>query len=122
MARIVMRNVLYVIMVASIMMISVLCTGDDIQQQEDAMICSVVADNFQPCLNYLKASGGEIPPTLCCNGLKKTSLLSKRKVVCKCLNDFIGSLKNINQDNAAGLPRKCGVNMPYRLPNTDCTK
>ncbi|MCL7037288.1 hypothetical protein MKW94_002402 [Papaver nudicaule] len=91
---------------------------------EGAITCGMVTSKMAPCLGYLK--GGALA-TGCCPGVK--SLLGAaqttpdRQAACNCLKSAAGSIAGINFANAASLPSKCGVNIPYKIsPSTDCTK
>ncbi|KAI3756618.1 hypothetical protein L1987_56440 [Smallanthus sonchifolius] len=87
-----------------------------------AVSCGKVASLLAPCLPYLK-NGGAVPAT-CCSGVKGLNSLAKttadRQAICKCLKSFSSG---INAGNAASLPGKCGVSVPYKIsPSTDCSK
>ncbi|KAL2230375.1 UNVERIFIED_CONTAM: Non-specific lipid-transfer protein 1 [Sesamum indicum] len=63
----------------------------------------------------------------CCNGVKGLYRIAKttqdRQSVCGTLKYLVGSYKGIHLNKAAGLPRQCGVNIPYKIsPSTDCSK
>ncbi|KAG5582178.1 hypothetical protein H5410_052805 [Solanum commersonii] len=46
-----------------------------------------------------------------------------RKTACTCLKSAASAIKGINVGKAAGIPRVCGVNIPYKIsPSTDCSK
>ncbi|XP_071727483.1 non-specific lipid-transfer protein-like [Rutidosis leptorrhynchoides] len=101
------------------------CMFLSISYTEAALACPAVASFFAPCIKYLITSGGPIPPS-CCNGLKELNNVAKttpdRQTACGCIINFYKSSPNINNDNAAGLAGKCGVNIAYTNPTTDCTK
>ncbi|RZC63029.1 hypothetical protein C5167_024790 [Papaver somniferum] len=91
---------------------------------EGAISCGMVTSKMAPCLGYL--TGGSLPAT-CCAGVK--SLLASaqttpdRQAACSCLKSASGGIAGLNYGNAASLPNKCGVNIPYKIsPSTDCTK
>ncbi|MCL7030137.1 hypothetical protein MKW94_006445 [Papaver nudicaule] len=91
---------------------------------DGAISCGTVQYQMAPCLGYLL--GGALQPG-CCAGVK--SLLGSaqttpdRQAACRCLKGAAGSISGINFANAASLPSKCGVNIPYKIsPSTDCTK
>nr|AVN68376.1 lipid transfer protein 2 [Artemisia annua] len=91
----------------------------------EALSCSEVTSKLAPCFNYLK-SGGKVPPA-CCDGVKGLNSAAKttpdRKTACTCMKSAYKSYNGINADNAAGLPGKCGVNIPYKISlSTDCNK
>ncbi|XP_030479883.2 non-specific lipid-transfer protein 1-like [Cannabis sativa] len=88
-----------------------------------ALTCGQVATGIKPCINYLK-TGGALPPQ-CCDGIRSLNNEAKttvdRKAVCNCLKSAAKSITGINLNIAAGLPGKCGVNVPYKIsPSTDC--
>lgn len=92
---------------------------------EAAITCGQVASNLLPCLGYLR-TGGAVPAN-CCNGVrglnKAASTPADRKTACGCLKSAYGSFPGIKPANAAGLPKQCNVNIPYKIsPNTDCSK
>ncbi|KAI3952811.1 hypothetical protein MKX01_006854 [Papaver californicum] len=91
---------------------------------EGALSCGTVVSKMTPCLSYLQ--GGAIGSG-CCPGVKSLLALAQttpdRKTACNCLKSASGSIPGINFGNAASLPSKCGVSIPYKIsPSTDCTK
>ncbi|GKV03042.1 hypothetical protein SLEP1_g15408 [Rubroshorea leprosula] len=98
-------------------------------QAQAAVTCGDVVRNLTPCISYV-SNGGSIPQT-CCNGIKTlysaAQTTTDRQTVCKCIksavNAYGNQYSNYNLDLAAGLPGKCGVNIPYKIsPSTDCDK
>ncbi|KAI7747988.1 hypothetical protein M8C21_027912 [Ambrosia artemisiifolia] len=92
---------------------------------EAAITCGKVVSSLLPCLGYLQSRGALTPA--CCNGVKSLNTAANnsadRKTACGCLKNAYKSNPGINQGNAASLPSKCGVNIPYKIsPNTDCSK
>lgn len=92
---------------------------------EAAISCGSVANTLAPCLNYV-LNGGAVPAA-CCNGISSlyNSLKTTpdRQTVCSCLKSVAGSASPTNFKNAAGLPSKCGLNIPYKItPSIDCSK
>ncbi|KAL2500302.1 Non-specific lipid-transfer protein 6 [Forsythia ovata] len=92
---------------------------------EAAISCGTVMTTLAPCLNYVMNGG--VVPTGCCNGI--TSLYNSvkttpdRQAVCSCLKSVAGSASAASFNNAASLPDKCGINIPYKLsPSIDCSK
>ncbi|KAE9610797.1 putative plant lipid transfer protein/Par allergen [Lupinus albus] len=88
-----------------------------------AVTCGQVVRNLSPCVNYLRF-GGAVPAT-CCGGVK--SLVSSapttadKRTVCGCLKSAVSAIPNYNDANAASLPGKCGVNIPYKISvSTNC--
>lgn len=90
-----------------------------------AVTCGTVLTNLQPCLGYLR-SGGAVPMP-CCNGVKSLNSAAKttadRQTACNCLKSAAGQIGGINPGYALGLPKSCGVNIPYKIStSTDCAK
>lgn len=90
-----------------------------------AISCGTVVGQLKPCLGYVQ--GGNVVPPPCCGGIKSLYTSAKttadRRSICYCLKSLAGSFKGINYSKAAGLPGKCGVNIPYKIdPSTDCSK
>uniref|UniRef100_A0A7N1A9X6 Non-specific lipid-transfer protein n=1 Tax=Kalanchoe fedtschenkoi TaxID=63787 RepID=A0A7N1A9X6_KALFE len=86
--------------------------------------CSQVGSRISPCVAYLKGTGGPVP-ALCCVGIRglnsAASTTPDRQAACRCLKAAASAIQGFNLGLAAGLPRKCGVNIPYKIsPSTDC--
>ncbi|KMT06553.1 hypothetical protein BVRB_7g157250 [Beta vulgaris subsp. vulgaris] len=93
---------------------------------EAAMNCGMVASNVAPCLSYLMGSAKQ-PPSGCCAGIKKLKNMAStpmdRRTACGCLKSAATAMKNMNYGKAAGLPKQCGVSIPYAIsPKTDCSR
>ena len=91
----------------------------------EAITCGQVASSLAPCVGYL-SKGGDVPPA-CCSGVKSLNSAAQttpdRQAACGCLKSAYSSNSGINPANAASLPGKCGVNIPYKIsPSTDCSK
>ncbi|KAI3788609.1 hypothetical protein L2E82_01381 [Cichorium intybus] len=91
----------------------------------EAITCGQVAASLAPCLQYLRA-GGAVSGG-CCNGVKGLNNAAKstadKQTACNCLKNAYSSFPGIKSGNAAGLPGKCGVSIPYKIsPTTDCSK
>nr|XP_043610758.1 non-specific lipid-transfer protein-like [Erigeron canadensis] len=91
----------------------------------EALTCGQVASSVIPCLPYLQ-KGSPLPPA-CCAGVKGLNNAANstpaRQTACNCLKKIYNSNAGIDVGKAAGLPGKCGVNVPYKIsPSTDCTK
>ncbi|KAL7616722.1 hypothetical protein Lser_V15G02749 [Lactuca serriola] len=89
---------------------------------EAAITCGQVVSSLSQCASYLR-NGGAVPPA-CCSGVKSLNSAARttpdRQTVCGCLKRASGG---VNAGNAASLPGKCGVNIPYKIsPSTDCSK
>ncbi|XP_057458923.1 non-specific lipid-transfer protein 4-like [Lotus japonicus] len=90
---------------------------------EAAISCGSVIGALTPCMPYL--TGGPAPSPQCCAGVKNlnaaASTTPDRKTACGCLKNAAGSMPNLNAGNAAALPGKCGVNIPYKIStSTNC--
>lgn len=90
-----------------------------------AITCGQVTSNLAPCINYVK-SGGVVPPG-CCNGIRTLNAAAKttadRQTTCNCLKQAAASIPGLNLNLVAGLPGKCGVNVPYKIsPSTNCAR
>ncbi|XP_062094570.1 non-specific lipid-transfer protein 1-like [Humulus lupulus] len=88
-----------------------------------AITCGQVTSSLAPCIPYAR-SGGTITPG-CCNGIKALNNAAKttadRQTACKCLQSAANSIKGLNFNLIAGIPGKCGVNIPYKIsPSTNC--
>ncbi|MFS8014037.1 putative plant lipid transfer protein/Par allergen [Helianthus anomalus] len=91
---------------------------------EAAITCGQVVSKLVPCLGYLQTGG--TPTPACCNGVTSLNAAAQstpdRQTACNCLKSSYSSYPNINPANAASLPGKCGVNIPYKIsPSTDCS-
>ncbi|KAJ8759846.1 hypothetical protein K2173_009947 [Erythroxylum novogranatense] len=87
--------------------------------------CASVTNNFFPCLSYL-LNGGSVSKD-CCNGIKATAdsavNTQDRQKTCDCLKNAANSTSAINPQNAASLPNKCGVPIPFNISaSIDCSK
>ncbi|TJX43195.1 hypothetical protein E8P77_30490 [Soehngenia saccharolytica] len=92
----------------------------------NAITCGQVTGSLAACIPYLR-TGGRAPPPPCCNGVRSLNSAARttrdRQAACNCLKQAYGTIRGINPNVAAGLPRQCGVSIPYKIsPNTDCAK
>lgn len=92
-----------------------------------AVTCNQVVSYLTPCISYVQ-SGGTVPMN-CCNGIKtlygRAQTTQDRQGVCNCLKQVASQVPytGFNAGLAAGLPSKCGINIPYKIsPSTDCQK
>ena len=92
---------------------------------EAVVSCNQVITNLRPCVSYV--TGGGYPSSNCCSGVKQLSTAARttpdRQAVCRCLKSLVNGVKYNGQNvaNAAALPTKCGVTLPYSInPNVDC--
>ncbi|QCE03114.1 hypothetical protein DEO72_LG8g1135 [Vigna unguiculata] len=88
-----------------------------------AITCGQVTTSLASCINFLK-NGGQVPPS-CCAGVKSLNSAAKttpdRQAVCNCLKSAAASISGFNANNAAILPGKCGVSIPYKIStSTNC--
>ncbi|KAI3473095.1 hypothetical protein Pfo_030387 [Paulownia fortunei] len=91
---------------------------------EAAISCGTVISYVSSCLPYVTNRG---PLGGCCGGVKGLYGAAKttpdRQSVCSCLKSLAASYSGVNLVKAAGLPKQCGVNIPYQIsPSTDCSK
>ncbi|KAF5762699.1 putative plant lipid transfer protein/Par allergen [Helianthus annuus] len=89
----------------------------------EALSCSDVVSKLSPCINYLQ-NGGSVP-TACCNGVKGLNAAAKstadKKTACGCMKNAYHSMSGIKANIALGLPKKCGVHIPYKISmSTNC--
>ncbi|XP_058729394.1 non-specific lipid-transfer protein 3 [Vicia villosa] len=101
----------------------VMCMVAIAPMAEAAVSCGTVTGDLGPCLTYLE--GGAGPSVPCCAGVKKllaaAATTADRQAACNCLKSAAGSINNLNTNNAAALPGKCGVNIPYKIStSTNC--
>ncbi|KAK4797364.1 hypothetical protein SAY86_029690 [Trapa natans] len=87
--------------------------------------CNTVVNDLVPCLNYV-IYGGQVP-TACCTGVQAVYNAARttqdRQGVCSCLKSLINGypISNAAANNAAALPSRCGINLPYKIsPYADC--
>ncbi|KAI3977963.1 hypothetical protein MKX01_032340 [Papaver californicum] len=93
---------------------------------EGAISCDTVESKLTECLGYLK--GGALEPG-CCPAIKSllaaVQTTSDRQAACNCVKNKSTEVP-VNYGNAASLPSKCGIYIPYEMtqirPSTDCTK
>lgn len=90
-----------------------------------ALTCGQVTSSLAPCINYVRI-GGVVPPG-CCSGISSLNNNAKttadRKAACNCLKTAAANIPGLNPNLAAGLPGKCGVNIPYKIStSTNCAR
>ncbi|WJX43361.1 hypothetical protein P8452_30474 [Trifolium repens] len=97
---------------------------------EAAVSCGQVVNNLTPCVSYI-IYGGNAVPAQCCNGVRNLNNMAQntpdRRAVCNCIKNAVSSsgftYTRFNLDIVAGIPSKCGVNIPYQIsPNTNCNR
>lgn len=114
-----------VCMVVCMVLCTVACAPSKARAQ---VTCNQVENYLTPCISYV-ANGGSVPAN-CCNGIRTLYGLAQttpdRQSVCNCLKQAVAQLppySGFNVGLAAGLPGKCGVNLPYKIsPSTDCKR
>ncbi|PIA32469.1 hypothetical protein AQUCO_04500226v1 [Aquilegia coerulea] len=107
------------VLVACMLVMSASCA-------EATITCGFVASKVAPCVNYLRGTGGAVPPA-CCTGVRTINAAATstpdRQTACRCLKTTASSIKGLNQGLVSSLPNKCGVSIPYPIsPSTDCSK
>ncbi|KAL6597379.1 hypothetical protein ACP70R_009040 [Stipagrostis hirtigluma subsp. patula] len=91
-----------------------------------AISCGQVSSAIGPCIAYARGSGSG-PSAACCSGVKRLSAAARttadRRAACNCLKSAAGSMKGLNAGNAASIPSKCGVSLPYAISaSIDCSR
>ncbi|KAJ8770364.1 hypothetical protein K2173_014977 [Erythroxylum novogranatense] len=94
----------------------------DVQADID---CNSVENELLPCISFLQ--NGNEASLACCNGVKSVNNTAittiGRQQTCRCLQNAANQFPGINPKNAAELPDKCGVRIPFTIgPSTDCSK
>lgn len=89
--------------------------------------CKEINASLQPCLEYVKGSGGILPPAACRDGVKflfsgaKTT--SDRQTICKCLQETTRQINDIKENLVSGLLVICGVKIPFPITGSlNCSK
>ncbi|ESQ52522.1 hypothetical protein EUTSA_v10017438mg [Eutrema salsugineum] len=89
-----------------------------------ALTCGTVTSNVAACIGYI-TQGGPVPGA-CCSGIKNLNSMARttpdRQQACRCLKTAANALgPNLNAGRAAGLPKACGVNVPFPIStSTNC--
>jgi hypothetical protein len=91
---------------------------------EAAITCGTVTSNVAQCIPYLKGTVPS-PSAACCAGVRRLNAAAAtkpdRQAACNCLKSAAGAIYGLNNNIAAGLPGKCGVNIPYKIStSTNC--
>ncbi|KAF3447967.1 hypothetical protein FNV43_RR08674 [Rhamnella rubrinervis] len=109
-------------MIVKLVSIVVMCMvlGTPVAQ---AITCGQVNNSVAPCINYVR-TGGVVPPG-CCSRVRSLNSAAKttadRQAACNCLKKTVASIPGLNPSLAAGLPGKCGVNVPFKIStSTNC--
>ncbi|XP_061370728.1 non-specific lipid-transfer protein 1-like [Gastrolobium bilobum] len=113
-------------MVVKVACLAVMCIVLCLPLTQAALSCGQVVTTAAPCVAYLKGSSGGAVPGPCCNAIRtlnSAKTTPDRQAVCRCLKPTVLNLPGLNPNNLAGLPGKCGVNLPYKVtPSIDCNK
>ncbi|XP_010517150.1 PREDICTED: non-specific lipid-transfer protein 1-like [Camelina sativa] len=89
-----------------------------------ALSCGAVNSNLGPCIGYV-LQGGVIPPA-CCTGVRNLNSMARttpdRQQACNCIQTVARGLgSGLNAGRVAGIPKACGVNIPYKIStSTNC--
>ncbi|MED6106913.1 hypothetical protein PIB30_008917 [Stylosanthes scabra] len=89
-----------------------------------AITCGQVTSAISPCIPFVRSGG--IPTAACCGGVRSLNAAAKttpdRQAACNCLKSAATALGgSFNANNAAILPGKCGVSIPYKIStSTNC--
>ncbi|KAF0918618.1 hypothetical protein E2562_025198 [Oryza meyeriana var. granulata] len=91
-----------------------------------AVSCSQATSAIAPCLTYARGAAAA-PSASCCSGVKSldaaATTTADRRTACNCLKSAARGIKGINAANAASVPSKCGVSIPYTISaSIDCSK
>ncbi|XP_025827415.1 non-specific lipid-transfer protein-like [Panicum hallii] len=93
---------------------------------EAAVTCGQVSSAIAPCLSYARGTGTG-PSAACCSGVRSLNSAARttadRRAACTCLKSAASSLSGLKAGNAASIPSKCGVSIPYTIsPSVDCSR
>ncbi|PUZ62727.1 hypothetical protein GQ55_3G009200 [Panicum hallii var. hallii] len=93
---------------------------------EAAVTCGQVSSAIGPCLSYARGTGTG-PSAACCSGVKSLNSAARttadRRAACTCLKSAASRLSGLKAGNAASIPSKCGVSIPYTIsPSVDCSR
>ena len=93
---------------------------------ESAITCGTVVTGISPCLVYVEGRGPLTPG--CCNSIRSlfaTAAKTTRdlQTACNCLKAVARGTRGLDLGLVAGVPAKCGVNIPFPIKlSTDCSK
>ncbi|CAK8575160.1 unnamed protein product [Lathyrus sativus] len=95
------------------------------QSLASALTCGQIEAKLAPCIPYVTGIVGAVPQP-CCDGVRainKQAAAKDRQAACRCIKKAANAVPGLNVIALAGVPGKCGVNLPYNLgPSTDCNK
>ncbi|XP_020252775.1 non-specific lipid-transfer protein-like [Asparagus officinalis] len=81
---------------------------------ESAISCGSVVSYLGPCIKYAQGQGPLTPG--CCSGVKGLNAAAQS-------TPASAGISGLNPQLTAGIPAKCGVNIPYAIStSTDCSK
>lgn len=85
--------------------------------------CDETKASMFPCVGYL--TGGGDPSIACCSAVSdlkaSTPNRDDRISACKCLKEAATHIPNINDQFAAALPKRCGVDIGFPISkNINC--
>ncbi|GAU29992.1 hypothetical protein TSUD_160760 [Trifolium subterraneum] len=111
-------------MLVKVTCLAVICLVFGIPLANAALSCGQIQLAVAPCIGYLRNPGPSVPAP-CCNGLRSLNNQAKstpdRQSACRCLKSIILSLPGIDLSALAGVPAKCGINLPYKIsPSINC--
>uniref|UniRef100_A0A0E0F1U9 Non-specific lipid-transfer protein n=1 Tax=Oryza meridionalis TaxID=40149 RepID=A0A0E0F1U9_9ORYZ len=110
--------------VAAVMVVALLVAAPAVRVS--AVTCGQVVSMLAPCIMY--ATGRVSAPTGgCCDGVRTlnsaAATTADRQTTCACLKQQTSAMGGLRPDLVAGIPSKCGVNIPYAIsPSTDCSR
>ncbi|XP_066316540.1 non-specific lipid-transfer protein 2-like [Miscanthus floridulus] len=93
---------------------------------EAAVTCGQVNSAIGPCLAYARSSGSS-PSAACCSGVRTLNYAARSptdmRAACNCLKSTAERVSDLNVGNAASIPSKCGVSIPYTISSSiDCSR
>ncbi|XP_058103595.1 non-specific lipid-transfer protein P5-like [Magnolia sinica] len=87
--------------------------------------CQDMTVEVIPCVPYLRDLATN-PSSDCCKGIADLKAMGvtveDRRAICKCLQSQAKKVIGLDAGRVAGLPSKCGVDVPPFSKNTDCNK
>nr|ACJ62342.1 lipid-transfer protein [Zea mays subsp. parviglumis] len=115
------QSAVAVAVVAAVLLLAAAATTS-----EAAITCGQVSSAIAPCLSYARGTGSA-PSGSCCSGVRNlksaASTAADRRAACNCLKNAARGVSGLNAGNAASIPSKCGVSIPYTIStSTDCSR
>ncbi|KAL4381878.1 non-specific lipid-transfer protein 1 [Arachis duranensis] len=104
--------------------LAMVCMVLNTSMANGALTCAQITFTASPCIAYIRNPGAAVPAQ-CCNGLRSLNDQCKatpeRQAACRCLKSTVLNVPGVNLPALAGLPNKCGINLPYKVtPAIDC--